>query len=61
MKSFFESCADLGDSIIRFVQKDKINAIVVGLLFVVSPVNIIMWILMLCAVYRRRQIKRGKK
>ncbi len=51
----FKSCADLGDSIMKFIRKGKANAVIIGLLFFISPVNIIMWLLMLCAIYRGKK------
>ena len=57
--SLFNSCADLGDKIIGFLKERKLHAIIIVILFFISPVNIIMWILMLCSIYRKG--KGGKK
>lgn len=53
--SVFKACADAGDEVIKFIRKGKGNAILIGLLFIISPINIILWVLLLCAIYRNKK------
>lgn len=54
MNKLFKVCADVGDDIISFLQRDKWHAILIGVLCFISPVNLIMWIMILCSLYRKR-------
>lgn len=50
----FEACADAGDSIVRFFRKGPWHAALIVVLSFISPVNIVMWILILCGLWRGR-------
>jgi len=49
----FNLFADGGDEIIKFIKKSKWHALLIGFLCFISPVNLIMWIMVLCALYRK--------
>ncbi len=54
MNVIFKTFADIGDDIINFLQKDKWHALLIGILCFISPVNLIMWLMMICSLYRKR-------
>ena len=53
--SLFKAFADAGDEIIKFIRKGKGNAILIGLLVLISPINIILWVLLMCSIYRTKK------
>jgi hypothetical protein len=56
--SFFNECAKFGEEIISFAQQNKTNAVLVGIVCFISPVNIIIWLLILCALYKRGKTRK---
>jgi hypothetical protein len=53
---FFKACADAGDDIIEFLRGSQLNAFLIILLFFAPVVDLIIWILMICALYRKRAL-----
>lgn len=54
--------ANFGDKVISFIQRRKLNAIIIAILCFISPINLILWLCMVTSLYKKEVeslVKRG--